>query len=85
MLKIQRQFIRDADGIPIGVILPIEEFKRVENFLSQEDVDPSMQQQQARKLRLMDKAAEDPLYLADLEDTMAAFSEADAEWWERGE
>jgi hypothetical protein len=32
---LKRQFIRDAEGRPIGVILPLEEFTLVEQFLEQ--------------------------------------------------
>jgi hypothetical protein len=34
------------------------------------------------KLERMRQAADDPSFLADLHETMSAFAEADAEWWE---
>lgn len=36
------------------------------------------------KLQLMECAASDPLFLADLQETMQEFVHADAEWWESG-
>jgi hypothetical protein len=78
-LVLKRQFITDAAGNPVGVILPLEQFVLVENILEEQfplvdDVD---------KLDLMRQAAHDPAFLADLEETMSAFGGVDAEWWER--
>ena len=36
---LRRQFIRDAGGIPIGVILPIEEYVRVASLLDERLID----------------------------------------------
>jgi hypothetical protein len=36
----------------------------------------------AGKLREIELAAKDPLFLADLTEAMAEFERADAEWWE---
>jgi len=33
----------------------------------------------------MEQAACDPLFMADLHETMLAFAEVDAEWWEPGQ
>jgi hypothetical protein len=37
---------------------------------------------EADKLAQMAQAANDPLFMADLQETMSAFTEVDAEWWE---
>jgi hypothetical protein len=75
---LKRQFITDSAGKPVGVILPLEQFAAVEEILEQQfpvtnDVE---------KLERMRQAAHDPRFLADLHETMSAFAEADAEWWE---
>ncbi len=71
-----RQFIKDTMGQPVAVILPIEEYALVRPILEHRD------QELGGKLREMGLAAKDPLFLADLRETMAAFEVADAEWWE---
>jgi hypothetical protein len=76
---VKRQVIRDADDNPIAVILPMEEFAMVRDLLDQQ----SQTMADADKLAKMKQAAEDPLFLADLRETMSAFATADAEWWER--
>jgi len=73
---LKRQFITDAAGNPIGVILPLEEFALVERILEQRVPTPS----EANKLSQMEQAANDPLFMADLHETVSAFAEADAEW-----
>jgi hypothetical protein len=75
---LRRQFITDAAGNPIGVILPLEEFALVEEILERRF--PSLDE--ANKLDRMEQAANDPLFMADLRETMSAFAEIDAEWWE---
>jgi hypothetical protein len=75
---LKRQFITDAEGNPIAVILPMEEFALVKDVLDQRDRTAD----EANKLAKMEQAAHDPLFMADLRETMSAFSEADAEWWE---
>ena len=75
---LKRQWIRDTAGNPIGVILPLEEFALVEAILEQRF--PSVDE--ADKLDRMKQAAHDPLFIADLQETMAAFADVDAEWWE---
>jgi hypothetical protein len=75
---VKRQIIRDADDNPIAVILPIEEFALVKDLLEQR----SRTADDADKLAQMEQAAKDPLFLADLRETMSAFADADAEWWE---
>lgn len=68
-----RQFIKDTMGQPVAVILPIEEYVLVRPILENRD------QELSGKLREMELAARDPLFLADLRETMAAFEVADAE------
>ena len=75
---VKRQVIRDAEGNPIAVILPMEEFALVKDLLDQR----SRSADDAHKLARMSQAARDPLFLADLRETMLAFESADAEWWE---
>lgn len=71
-----RQYIRDTGGNPIGVILSLEEFRHFQTIVEQRDLDT------AEKIRQIKEAASDPAFLADLEDTMAAFEAVDADWWE---
>lgn len=78
MTVLKRQFITDAAGSPVGVILPLEEFALVEEILEQRF--PTLGE--ANKLDQMEQAAHDPLFMADLRETMSAFAEVDAEWWE---
>jgi len=75
---LRRQFITDSNGNPIGVILPLDEFALIEQTLEQRLFDLDAM----NKLALIEQAANDPLFLADLQETMDAFGEADAEWWE---
>ena len=73
---LQRQFITDSDGKQIGVILPLEELKTLEDALE------SKCQEEARQLEQMKQAANDPLFMEDLKETMNAFSSIDSEGWE---
>ena len=75
---LKRQIIKDAEGKPIGVILPMEEYLMIERNLPREDI-PKIQ---AGKLDLMKHAANDTLFMADLNETMNSFAIADSEWWE---
>jgi hypothetical protein len=84
MITIKRQFIQDAAGIPIGVILPIQEFVLVKDILEQQANLPSNAEED-EQLRLMEQAASDPLFIADMHESMAAFSLVDSEWWEPAE
>ena len=77
-IGLKRQFIRDAAGNPVAVILPLEEFALIKDFLEQR----SQSLSEAEKLDQMEQAADDRLFMADLRETMSAFSNADAEWWE---
>ena len=67
-----RQFIRDTMGQPVAVLLPIEEYTLVKPILE------SREKELAGKLRQLELAAKDPLFLADLRETMAAFEVADS-------
>jgi hypothetical protein len=75
---LKRQYITDASGNPIGVILPLEEFTLVADTLEQR-----LATQLDEKLRQLEQAPHDPLFMADLDETMAAYESVDAEWWER--
>ena len=75
---LKRQFITDTAGNPVGVILPLEEFALVKEILEQRFPTAS----KADKLDQIEQAAKDPLFMADLHETMSAFAEVDAEWWE---
>ena len=57
------------------------EFALVKELLDQR----SRTTNDADKLAKMKLAAQDPLFLADLRETMSAFANADAEWWEPSE
>jgi len=75
---LKRQFITDGAGNPVGVILPMEEFALVEEALRQHLSVPST----ADKLAHLEQAAEDPLFMTDLRETMGAFSSIDAQGWD---
>jgi hypothetical protein len=78
MIDIKRQFITDSAGNPVAVILPLEEFVLIEDVLEKQIKTRS----EVENLMLMKQAANDPLFLADLEETMAAFQSVDTDWWE---
>ena len=71
---LRRQYIRDAEGNPIGVILPIEEYVRVALLFDERLIDD----QDKERLEQIEYAVRDPLFLADLRETMAAYEVADA-------
>lgn len=75
-LTLPRQFITNTLGDPIAVILPIEEYELIRPILER------FARKEGQMLQEMAAAAQDPLYLADLHETMAAFEAVDAEWWE---
>lgn len=75
---LKRQFITDSAGNPVAVILPLEQFPLVEKILEQQF--PAAND--LEKLKRMRQVAHDPRFLADLHETISAFAEADAEWWE---
>jgi hypothetical protein len=75
---LKRQFITDKEGNPIAVILPIEEFALVKDILDRR----SQTTDEVDKLAQIEQAPQDPLFMADLRETMSAFAEVDAEWWE---
>lgn len=78
MIDIKRQFITDSAGNPVAVILPLEEFALIESVLEKRIKNRS----EADSLALMQQAADDPLFLADLEETMSAFQAVDRDGWE---
>ena len=75
-ISLQRQFITDADGKKIGVILPIDELNKLESALEEKE------QEEVQQLAQMEKAVNDPLFMADLQETMEDFITVDSEWWE---
>jgi hypothetical protein len=75
---LKRQFITDADGNPVAVILPLEQFALVEEILERHFPLPN----ETAKLEMMEQAAGDPRFLSDLRETMTAYSTVDGEWWE---
>jgi hypothetical protein len=77
ILTLKRQFIADASGQPVGVILPLSEFALVKDVLEQKLASAT-----AAKLAQIKQATTDPLFLTDLRDTMSAFAGPDADWWE---
>jgi hypothetical protein len=77
VIPLKRQFIADASGQPVGVILPLSEFALVKDVLDQK-----LESATAAKLAQIKQAATDPLFLTDLRDTMSAFAGTDADWWE---
>ena len=79
MTILQRQFINDTQGIPIGVILPLEEYRWIEPMLKQRALLPNSQ---AHKLKQMEQAVDDTRFMTDLHDVMSDFADVDVEWWE---
>jgi hypothetical protein len=75
---LKRQLITDTAGNPIGVILPFEEYALVEKFLERQ----LPTQHVADAMAMMEQAVHDPLFMSDLNETISAFSDVDAEWWE---
>lgn len=62
--SLRQQFITDAQGNTIGVLLPIEDYQRIAPFLQRKD------DQEQEKLALLNQASQDPLFLADLQESM---------------
>jgi hypothetical protein len=82
-MTLKRQFITDATGAPIGVILPKEEYALVREQI--EGRTDELEEDEEAKLQLMEKAAHDPQFLANLHETMTAFAHIDSKWWEPAE
>jgi len=78
MALLKRQFITDATGYPIAIILPLEEYQLVESILKQHE----QAQSEAEKLKLIKQAPNDARFMNDLHETMSDFAEIDAQWWE---
>ena len=74
-IALKRQIITDTTGQPIGVILPLEEYALVKDILDEHLHPP----EETDKLSQIEKAADDPLFMADLRETMLSFSEIDTE------
>lgn len=62
--SLRQQFITDTQGNTIGVLLPIEDYQRIAPFLQRKD------DQEQEKLALLNQASQDPLFLADLQESM---------------
>ncbi len=77
-VSIRRQVITDSAGAAIAVLLPIEEYERVEALLGERAA-----ADEEAQLAAMREAMSDPGFVADLEETMHAFRVVDSEWWER--
>ncbi|NLL11302.1 MAG: hypothetical protein GX268_10540 [Methanomicrobiales archaeon] len=75
---LKRQVIKDAEGNPIGVILPIEEYVLIEHGLPQQDNLDNL----VEKINIMEQAIKDPDFMSDLDEIMTSFVTADEEWWE---
>jgi hypothetical protein len=67
-MTIKRQFIMGEGNKPVAVILPIEDYQKVQGLLEDELV---------AKLPLMGEAAKDPLFLQDLKEVMTDFAHID--------
>ena len=76
-MTLQRQYITDHEGNTVGVILPIEELKELEQFQQER------RQEESQRIQQMKEAASDPLFMADLQETMEDFAKTDSEWWEQ--
>jgi hypothetical protein len=75
---LQRQFITDTHGTPLGIILPWEEYHWLEETLKQRY--PSANNEE--KLKLMEQAPQDARFMADLHAVMSDFATLDAEYKE---
>jgi PHD/YefM family antitoxin component YafN of YafNO toxin-antitoxin module len=71
------QFVTDADGNKVAVILPIEEYEEMMEDLQipNKSTPPGLEE----KLAAMREAASDELYLADLNEATEDFKHTDAE------
>ncbi len=77
-IRLKRQIITDDVGNPVGVVLPLDEYARVKEILD----DAITENSESAKIKQMMGAVEDPLFMADLKESMSAFANSDAEWWE---
>ena len=75
---LKRQIITDSEGNPIGVILPMNEYLMIEKNLPK--IGPHFDVNE--KLKRLNSAVIDPLFMTDLEESMVSFTSADDEWWE---
>ncbi|EDN67575.1 conserved hypothetical protein [Beggiatoa sp. PS] len=79
MTILQRQFITNTKGLPIGILLPLEEYRLVEPILKQHT---QIIDSDADKLKQMEQAPFDARFMADLSEVMSDFAEVDTEWWD---
>ena len=82
MSILQRQFISDNQGIPIGVILPLEEYRLIEPILKRH---AEAKIHEMDKIKLIKQALNDDDFMADLHEVMSDFAIVDSEWWESNE
>jgi hypothetical protein len=82
MSILQRQFISDNQGIPIGIILPLEEYRLVEPILKQHT---EAKNNEIDKIQQMKQAVHDSRFMTDLHEVMSDFAIVDSEWWESNE
>lgn len=68
-VALKRQLITDVTGNTIGVILPLDEYRLIERFLEKSVLDEDNE-----KLRRLEIATHDPLFLQDLYENMQAFA-----------
>lgn len=71
-----RQFITNTQDQAIAVILPMKEYEQIKDILDEKA------QEEERMLKEMETAVNDPLFMADLVETMESFEAIDSEWWE---
>ena len=71
------QFVTDADGNKVAVILPIKEYEEMLEDLQipNRSTPPGLEE----KLAAMREAASDELYLSDMDEVADDFKHADAE------
>ena len=75
---IKREIIPDSEDNPIEVILPMNEYLMIEQNLPK--IGPHSDVNE--KLKRLHRAIDDPLFMTDLEESMASFTSVDDEWWE---
>jgi len=91
------QYITDDAGTRKAVLLDLDIWQKIVQILPDflwsdveiqkaNSVDVSQEKSELqRKIAEIKNAPNDPLFMADLEETMTNFTYVDAEWWERDE
>ena len=96
MLKIELmqsvQYITDCSGTRKAVLLDFDVWQKIIQILpdllwteTDEAISPSMSDESELQCKIAQirEAPNDPLFMADLQETMSDFSHVDSEWWER--